>query len=449
MNILYNILLVSSSAIGIYVSVVLLFFSKHNRLLNRLLAVFSLMITMTYGLVIISKTSLGIDVVALIRTFTPFYYIAYPPCYLYIRTFIQDDLKLTRKDLIHSIPFLLNLAYVTPLLFALITGQVQWMELTGQLNNPTHFINFGPIPDVYHVIFRSIIGILYTVLSLRLFLGKKFKVFEALNKDTFPLAIKWIKYFVVLMVSHSVFSLLTKVQVFFFNNPGIVYDGNWMTIGLLFTFNFLFVYASFNPVILFGMPHFTRYLIPVSRLSGMRSHAHSFGISPEYRQMPSSSILPVNPGLEMEQINNPVSSTIDLDIQKEEVVLESDAPVDIDEAEAMLQLIERIDGYMTEKQPFLQKEFNTFTISRDLEIPQHHIAYLFKYVLQKSFVDYRNEYRVNYVIDLIKKGRHKHYKLETIGQDAGFKSKSTFFFDFKKITGKTPMQFMKEIEKAG
>ena len=82
-------------------------------------------------------------------------------------------------------------------------------------------------------------------------------------------------------------------------------------------------------------------------------------------------------------------------------------------------------------------------------MPRHHIAYLFKYVLKKSFVDYRNEYRVNYVIEFFKKGGHKHYTLETIGQDAGFNSRSTFFFDFKKNTGKTPMQFLKEMEKEG
>ena len=449
MKTFHNILLFSSSAIGIYVTIVLFFFSKHNRLLNRLLAFFTLMFTLTYGLVIISKKSLGIDVIALIRTFAPFYYLAYAPCYLYVRTFLQDDVKLTRKDLIHTIPFLLNLAYVTPLLFALITGQVKWMELTGQLNHPTYFINYGPIPDVYHVIFRLTIGIMYTVLSLRLFLGKKFRVFETLNRDTYPLAIKWIKYFLMLLVCHSVFSLLTKTQVFFFNKPGILYDGNWMSIGLLLTFLFLFIYAALNPVVLFGMPHFTRFQHPVGGLSDISSHPKSFGISPAYRQMSSSSILPLNPGLQKEQMNDPVSSTIHLDIQEEEVVLESDATEYIDEAEAILQLIERMDAYMAEKKPFRKKELNTFTISRDLEVPQHHIAYLFKHILKKSFVDYRNEYRVNYVIDLIKKGRHKHLTLEAIGQDAGFNSKSTFFFDFKKITGKTPMQFLKEMGKAG
>ena len=449
MKTLYNILLFSSSAIGIYVTIVLFFFSKHNRLLSRLLAGFTLMFTLTYGLVVISKASWGIDVIALIRTFTPFYYIGYPLCYLYIRTFLQDDVKLNRKDLIHAIPFLLNLAYVAPLLFALITGQVQWMELTGHLNNPTHFINYGPIPDQYHVIFRSTMGIIYTVLSLRLFMGKEFQLFEKFNRDTYPLAIKWIKYFVIVMICHSIFSLLTKTQVFFFNKPTIVYDGNWMSIGLLLTFNFLFVYASFNPVILFGMPHFTRFLQPVGELSDMRSHPQSFGISPDYHQMSGSSIKSVGTGLREEKMNDPVSSTIQVDIQEEEVELETYTAEDIDEAEAMLQLIERMDAYMAEKEPFRQKEFNTFTISRDLEVPQHHIAYLFKHILKKSFVDHRNEYRVNYVIELIKKGRHKNFTLETIGQDAGFNSKSTFFFEFKKITGKTPMQFLKEMEKTG
>ena len=448
MKIFYNILLFSSSAIGIYVSLVLFIFSKHNRLLNRLLAVFSLMFTFTYSLVIISKIAWGVDVMALIRTFTPIYLTVHPACYLYVRTFIQDDVKLTRKDLIHGVPFLLNLAYVSPVIFDLISGNLQWKELISQVSALTHFLNYGPIPDVYHVVFRTIIGVMYTVLSLRVFLGKKFQIFEAINKDTFPLAISWIKYFVVVTVCHSVFSLLTKTYVFFFNKPDIVYDGNWVSIGLLLTFNLLFDDASFNPVILFGMPHFTRYLPPLGDGFDLRSHPQSFGISPKHRIFLAKSNQQDNSGLQEEKPTNQISSTSQLkDTQKEEEIVEVDTLLDLDEAEAMLQLIERMDAYMADQQPFRQKEFNTFTISRDLEVPQHHIAYLFKYVLKKSFVDYRNEYRVNYVIEIFKKGGHKHFTLETIGQDAGFKSKSTFFFDFKKITNKTPMQFLKELAK--
>jgi AraC-like DNA-binding protein len=54
-----------------------------------------------------------------------------------------------------------------------------------------------------------------------------------------------------------------------------------------------------------------------------------------------------------------------------------------------------------------------------------------------------NTYRVEYVIDLMKNDEMRNYTLLSIGFEAGFNSKSSFFRIFKKLTGKTPSEYMK------
>jgi len=77
-----------------------------------------------------------------------------------------------------------------------------------------------------------------------------------------------------------------------------------------------------------------------------------------------------------------------------------------------------------------------------LNVPQHHIAFIIKHVLKKSFVDFRNELRVNYVIACLKKGMLDEMTIEGICTEAGFTSRATFYAAFKHYTGTSPMQYL-------
>jgi AraC-like DNA-binding protein len=90
--------------------------------------------------------------------------------------------------------------------------------------------------------------------------------------------------------------------------------------------------------------------------------------------------------------------------------------------------------------------FTSSALSNAMGVPQHHIAYIFKHVLHKSFVDYRNEMRVKFVINSFKEGVHNDITIEAIGAKAGFSSRSTFYSVFKKQTGMTPMQYLDNLQ---
>ena len=106
---IYEILLIVSATIGIYASFVLLFISKQNSLLNRLLAFFWIIISLLSLLTFCIIRNWTPDILVIIRTFVPIYYFLPATCYLYYRTYIQDDIKLKKKDLLNLLPLILNL----------------------------------------------------------------------------------------------------------------------------------------------------------------------------------------------------------------------------------------------------------------------------------------------------------------------------------------------------
>jgi len=74
-----------------------------------------------------------------------------------------------------------------------------------------------------------------------------------------------------------------------------------------------------------------------------------------------------------------------------------------------------------------------------LGVSTRELSHLLNTELNKNFKRYLNEYRVNKARELIL--QNNQYSLEGIGYECGFRSKSTFYDSFKKITGKTPNEF--------
>lgn len=87
-------------------------------------------------------------------------------------------------------------------------------------------------------------------------------------------------------------------------------------------------------------------------------------------------------------------------------------------------------------------------LARQLNLSEHQLSRLINQKFGKSFPEYLNEYRVNEFINMINSEEYVSYSLFGVASEAGFNSKSTFNSIFKKVTGKTPSEFRKDIEKA-
>ena len=116
------------------------------------------------------------------------------------------------------------------------------------------------------------------------------------------------------------------------------------------------------------------------------------------------------------------------------------SPLAIDQVNSLkvklLQLLEQ-------KKPFLQSDFSLQTLANELQVPSHHISHILNVELNTGFFDLVNQYRITEAKLLLKNPAYEHLKIEEIGYEVGYNSKSTFYTAFKKLTGETPSNFKK------
>jgi YesN/AraC family two-component response regulator len=62
------------------------------------------------------------------------------------------------------------------------------------------------------------------------------------------------------------------------------------------------------------------------------------------------------------------------------------------------------------------------------------------------FNDVINSYRVNYISEGLKNEQWETLTLEAVGEMAGFNNRITFLNAFKKFTGVTPSQYVKNLQ---
>ena len=83
-------------------------------------------------------------------------------------------------------------------------------------------------------------------------------------------------------------------------------------------------------------------------------------------------------------------------------------------------------------------------IAKKLGISSGYFSSMLSNSSARSFNDIVNEYRLQEVTKILSDGSLNHFSLEAIGLEMGFKSKSSFFSNFKKVTGSTPSEYKKK-----
>ncbi len=102
-------------------------------------------------------------------------------------------------------------------------------------------------------------------------------------------------------------------------------------------------------------------------------------------------------------------------------------------------LIKQLNELMKEKKLYQDADLKIADVASQLNTPAHHLSQLINDNLGKSFSLFISEYRIEEAKRLLVSDNN--YKIEVIGYDCGFNSKSTFFTTFKRITGKTPASY--------
>ncbi|MEM8765363.1 MAG: helix-turn-helix domain-containing protein [Bacteroidota bacterium] len=102
-------------------------------------------------------------------------------------------------------------------------------------------------------------------------------------------------------------------------------------------------------------------------------------------------------------------------------------------------------NYIEDKQPFLDPNFSLTALSEATGIRKHHLSQIISSEMNTSFYNLINSKRVAYALHRLKTEGLSKLTFEGLGYESGFNTKSSFYYNFKKVTGKTPKQYLKEI----
>lgn len=107
-------------------------------------------------------------------------------------------------------------------------------------------------------------------------------------------------------------------------------------------------------------------------------------------------------------------------------------------------LLKVIDGLMKKERPYTNPDLKIADLAAMAGSSPHALSFLFNQYLKTSYYDYVNRYRVEEfkrVVDAVDTSR---YTLTALSQRCGFSSRTSFFRHFKKLTGITPAEYLKQ-----
>lgn len=109
-------------------------------------------------------------------------------------------------------------------------------------------------------------------------------------------------------------------------------------------------------------------------------------------------------------------------------------------------LLKILDKEMSKNKLYTKQTLKIADLAAVAGTSSHALSYVFNQYLQKSYYDYINEFRVEEFKSAIKQEKYSKYTLEALSEHCGFSSRASFFRSFKKVTGITPNEYIKNMK---
>ncbi|OQX76883.1 MAG: hypothetical protein B6D64_09115 [Bacteroidetes bacterium 4484_276] len=111
------------------------------------------------------------------------------------------------------------------------------------------------------------------------------------------------------------------------------------------------------------------------------------------------------------------------------------------EQELLLKILDSFE----KDQLFLDQNLAIDELAKKIDSNKTYISYTINKNFKMNFSSFVNQYRVKKARILLSSSKYKNYTIETIAQESGFKSITVFNKAFKKFTGLTPSNFIKNL----
>jgi AraC-like DNA-binding protein len=337
-------------------------------------------------------------VLALFRGhFLPAIYAMGPLLYFYVRGTVTDQSKLKKSDYLHFVPSVISYITIIPYLLSPFSYKLEMAKLI--IENP-QFTNrdtqYFLIPQNYHFYLRALSAAIYSIASLSMLIrsAKQFQ-FKSVPKSQKNLIIRWLYTLTIL----SVFIFVCYIP---------------LSLYLIKLKNFPFTISEITYNIVDRISGYSYCVIPLTVL-----------VLPQILYG-----LPI--ALSKKQKEEPKDFWADTF-----TILEEDPFMEVSKS---------VIEHLKNNKPYLDPEFNIEHLSEQLNIPKHHLYYCFANIIKIKFSKIRNILRVEHAKNLLTEGKSHNLKLEAIGFESGFVSRSHFFATFKEETGLTPSEFLDQLE---
>jgi AraC-like DNA-binding protein len=320
----------------------------------------------------------------------PLFYLSGPFLFFYTRNALKNSTKLSQVDYFHFLPFIISLISIFPYYFTDFDSKLRIAQLI--IENPAYLlkINFSWLyPSKINLLLRPIILLgysIYCIFILYKYLIKR-KTTLSINKQE-KIILKWLILInciiALLSISYSFFTIR------FYYNPNLLVREVSGTSILTYILGFLFFLI---PILLLAFPEilygFEKFKKNTSSKKELCKQVH-------------------------ESLEGKTELILDV-IKKEENLLNPNFGID--------------------------------EICKTLNIEKQEVLYCFNMILKTKYITLRKELRVNLAKKELSNGKLLSHSMEGIWIKSGFLSKTSFFVAFKEVTGMTPVEYSKSLEK--
>lgn len=319
-----------------------------------------------------------VEIVAvLFGNFDAFFYLLYPLAFFYVRGMLQKNREVKPADLLHFIPFCIQVLDMLPYLLTSFSYKIHLVEL---VKNDVQEIVKQQLgfffSSQFHFYVKLLLSGVYVLYSCRIYIH-----FVTRERKNFILHY-WIPGFLLLQILLILFLTYFFLVVPNVNQYQLTYQGStpWNYLGLG-------SYLVFSLSVFYFPEFLYEPYIVAEREAKLRI--------PNYELSP----------------------------------------------EKLIEIETKLDLYLKEYKPFLKPSFSLAQLSSALNIPVHHFNYYFRMTQKSNFLEQRMRWRIRHAKELIDVGKDKVLTLEAIGLESGFQSRTTFFVNFKELVGESPSAY--------
>jgi len=335
--------------------------------------------------------------------FSPFFLLAGPFLYFYVRGTLKDRQGLKRKDAIHFVPALIHLIGVIPYFLSSFEYKKSVAKMIVNNVDTVKKIRVNIFFDSeFNFTIRLLFLTIYVIFSfilLRKFSKKKNK-FQNTPRKQYIIITRWLNL------------LLTLVSLLIINFVILCY---------------YFLY--------FEESHLKDIVIIINSTTGISFVFLAFGVLlfPEILYgLPNNNL--IKSKIATKKIKNNSS--------KSDIII---TPLSDFEEDPFLKLSDRIKEYFENEKPYLNPDFSIAQISLKLNVPQNHVLYCVNSIFKIKFSKLKTKLRVEQTMVFLQESVHSNITIDGISQLAGFSSRSSFYNAFKEETGITPSDYLKSI----